>query len=149
MALNLRKDEDVLAEADFHWLVYAYPFLWFAAGFFIILSEIDIHQIHYVWIGIVLILPFLYKYISNKCKQYIVTSQRIYISSGILSRRENEIPIQKINNVEMTRSILQMFFGAGNVLILVGNDAITEINYIAQPQKFKDAISFAIESQHG
>ena len=145
MAFRLRSGEELFARARVHWLTYTYSFIWFVVGVVIYHGAMVSHQYEWRWVGYLFIFPFVYKYISNKFKKFIVTNQRIYIRTGIIARNENEIPINKVNNVELRENFFQRIFGTADILILTGNDQLIELEYISHPEQFKEAIAYAIE----
>ena len=60
------------------------------------------------------------------------------------------IPIAKINDVLLQQGFLQMIFGAGDILIQVGNDSGTLIKDVQNAKEFKEAIIMAINNlNHG
>ena len=101
-------------------------------------------------LGFCLILPFFYVYLSNRYKIYLVTNERVFIRTGIIFCNEKDIPIAKINDVLLQQGFLQMIFGAGDILIQVGNDSGTLIKDVQNAKEFKEAIIMAINNlNHG
>ena len=145
MPFYLRNDEQLFAKARVHWITYIYPFIWFVAGIIIYHAAMSTHHYAWRWVGYLFIFPLIYRYISNKFKRFVVTNQRVYIKTGIIARNENEIPINKVNNVELREGFFQRLLGTANIVILTGNDQLIELEHISRPGEFKDAIAYAIE----
>jgi uncharacterized membrane protein YdbT with pleckstrin-like domain len=85
--------------------------------------------------------PLAYLILQNRCKQYVLTSERLYIEEGILVKNMRDIPIQKINDIDLSQDPVQRLFGSGDIIVLTGNNSATRINNIDHPEIFKDKIS--------
>lgn len=160
MSLELRPNEYVKIEVHFSYKVFVFPMLLFCIGFLMMLfamsgavKGINISWMHMiislssviVFAGICLFIPYFYKSLDNRLKIYAVTNQRVYIRRGIINIHEKDIPLGKINDVQITQNLAQRFFGAGDVVIQVGNDesriCIEDVNY---PRQFRDTIISSI-----
>lgn len=146
MSIQLRQNENIISEVDFHWLTYLTSgfFMLIGAGmFFIGFADMDLYLF---LLGFCLILPFFYVFLSNLYKNYIVTNERIFIKTGIAFSHEKDIPIAKVNDVQLNQGFLQQIFGAGDVIIQVGNDSATTIKDVENAKEFKEAIVMAINN---
>ena len=142
MALDLRENEVVLSEVDFHWLSYLTSGFFMVIGAAFFLTGFADMELYLFLLGFCLILPFFYVYLSNRYKIYLVTNERVFIRTGIIFCNEKDIPIAKINDV--------LIFGAGDILIQVGNDSGTLIKDVQNAKEFKEAIIMAINNlNHG
>ena len=103
-----------------------------------------INSIYLPIIALIFFYPFCNKWLENKCKSYVVTNQRLYLEEGVLSKSKKDIPISKINDVVLNQSLFQRIVGAGDIVILTGNDMALRIAYIDKPNEFKDAISATV-----
>lgn len=146
MALDLRENEVVLSEVDFHWLSYLTSGFFMVIGAAFFLTGFADMELYLFLLGFCLILPFFYVYLSNRYKIYLVTNERVFIRTGIIFCNEKDIPIAKINDVLLQQGFLQMIFGAGDILIQVGNDSGTLIKDVQNAKEFKEAIIMAINN---
>lgn len=71
------------------------------------------------FIGLVTLLLAELRRLSLK---YTITDSRIIIHSGILSRKMNQMPFNKIERVEMDQSLLQRIFKFGDIVMDTGED---------------------------
>ena len=101
----------------------------------------NISSVYLPIIALIFFYPFCTKWLENKCKSYVVTNQRLYLEEGILSKSKKDIPLAKINDVVLEQSLFQRLVGAGDIVILTGNDVALRISFIDKPNEFKDAIS--------
>lgn len=74
------------------------------------------------FIGLLVLLLAEIKRISVK---YVITDSRIIVYSGILSRKMNQMPFNKIERVEMDQSLLQRILKFGDIVMDTGEDTIT------------------------
>lgn len=89
--------------------------------------------------------PLIYTVMKNKCKQYLVTNERLYIEEGIFNKRKRDIPLNKVNDIEVAQGVLQRFFHAGDILIMTGNDKPICLGNVAFADIFKKNIYAAIK----
>lgn len=70
-----------------------------------------------------------------------LTETSVIYSSGIISKKSNEIPYTKINSVTVKQNLHERMLGYGDVVILAGNDVngIT-IENIENPKELRDEI---------
>lgn len=147
MALKLRSQEELKIKADFHWSSYLLPAFWAFMGLLAIIGSASnaknagAQSPNFFMMIVIFFAPLVYKVVANKCKDYSVTNQRLYIEEGILAKRKKDIPLQKINDLEVSQGILQRIFGSGNILVLTGNDKPTRLTNIDNPETFKNQIS--------
>lgn len=73
---------------------------------------------------------------------YRLTDNRLFRKSGILVRKEDQVMLYHIRDMEVTVSLWQRIFGVGTVIV-VGADATTprlELVNIKNPEKVRDLI---------
>jgi len=73
-----------------------------------------------LWL-IVPIFIAIWRWIENRCRVYEVTTQRIRITSGVFTKRTEELELYRVNDTSMLEPFWYRQFGAGNI-ILTTND---------------------------
>ncbi|MBE6374153.1 MAG: hypothetical protein E7055_19065 [Lentisphaerae bacterium] len=107
---------------------------------------------NYLWsiiLGIILLpavvglIILLFILIEIKCTSYELTSHRIIIRRGWISKVQNEIWIKDMRAVNLVQSIWQRIIGVGDIAIGTAASAGTEINIvgIANPADVVDQIN--------
>lgn len=137
--LNSKK----LIVGNIHWSVFILPF-----GFtFLSLPMIFGMVKNFLAIVYFLIfnLPLLFKFLEYKTTSYILSEQSLIVEKGIFLKTKNEIPIIKINEIEVEQNIFQRLFSAGNIKIYTGNDNCIVLNSIAEVEKFNNELSKLIK----
>lgn len=160
MTLALRPNEYVKYEAHFSFKVFVFPMFLLSIGIMVLLAVWSgvATGLHVRWLGYYIALPtllmllgctlftpYFYRRVDNRLKIYAITNQRVYVRRGIINILEKDIPLAKINDVQISQSIAQRLFNAGDVIIQVGNDDSSMIiDDINRPRDFRDIIISAI-----
>ena len=67
-----------------------------------------------------LIIPVLWmlsRWIGTRCQRYEITSERIKITTGLLSRHSNEIELYRVRDYKLTQPFWLRLFGLGNIVV--------------------------------
>lgn len=64
----------------------------------------------------------LHAWLSDICKDFHVTESVLHIEEGILSKKIINIPLQKINDIQIKKSLLQRILNGADMVFLTGND---------------------------
>src|SRR3954453_21467071 len=145
----LADDESLILYTHPHWKALLLPALavpvvvglasWgiFAMG--------DFSGREYVQIGIVVVAVALLVWVSLlpwlrwRTTRFIVTSRRVVIRSGVISRTGRDIPLTRVNDVTFTHGLLDRILGCGTLLIESGGErgqlVINEIPHVETVQR--------------
>ena len=149
----LTEGESVIREFRPHWRLLIVPFSWtllFAAG--VILTWIyppDDSTFDWVVTGVIGVLFLrlgLYPFIGWWFTHYVLTNERLIRRSGILSRKGKEIPLENINDMSFSQTILERVLRSGDLLIeSAGEQGQSRFTDIPQPEAFQSLIYRARE----
>jgi len=110
---HLIKNETVVYEAKLHWIIYLTP-----------------KALLSLWIA-----PFIRKATS----EFAITTKRVIIKVGFISRRTLEMNLSKIETVNVDQSIMGRILNYGSITI-IGTGGTKEVfNDIASPMQFRKA----------
>lgn len=70
----------------------------------------------FITAGVWIIVPIV-KIISLSAKNYKITDQRIIITEGILSRKENEVELFRVRDLSVKQGIMQKMFNVGDITV--------------------------------
>jgi len=77
---------------------------------------------------------------------YVLTTERIIVRSGMLARTGTEIPLESINNVLFSQKVLERLLGYGDVLIeSAGSQGQSRLVDIPDPEAFQSQVYRARE----
>jgi len=74
----------------------------------------------------ILLVMFAYEVAYYRRFEYVLTEDTLDISSGVISRREREIPYRRIQNVDVSRSVIQRAIGVAAVDLETAGGSSTE-----------------------
>jgi len=103
----------------------------------------------YVLILIIAILFFwiLWNFMSWRARWYTVTSQRVQIKSGVLSTKSVYMHFNKMQDIEVTQSLIQRISSSGDIEIFGGRDRTNLIlEDIPKPNEVENLINQRIEA---
>ncbi len=116
----LSEGEAVIREFRPHWQAIAVPVA-IAGGLTVIgavvgavLAQGPIPTVVGLVIGLAVVLPKLAVWAFTK---YVITNERVIVRSGVLARQGKEIPLEVINDVAFSQSLLERMFGSGDLLL--------------------------------
>jgi len=78
--------------------------------------------------------------------QYVVTDARVIRRDGILRRRLNQIPFNKVERVEINQGILARIFRIGDVVVDSGEDQVV-FAAVGGARKVHDVIAHQVAGQ--
>ncbi|MTK63679.1 MAG: PH domain-containing protein [Methanobacterium sp.] len=102
----------------------------------------------YVLLIIIAILFFwiLWNFLSWRSTWYTITTQRVQIKSGVLSTKSVYIHFNKMQDIEVTQSLVQRISSSGDIEIFGGRDKTNLIlEDIPKPNQVEDLINQRIE----
>jgi uncharacterized membrane protein YdbT with pleckstrin-like domain len=144
MRTVLKKDEKVLVVIRQHWLKLVTPILAWVIASVLLIWFLPINTA--LLIAFIAALFPLYEYINWKHNLWAVTNLRVVDESGFFTRYSKESPLDKINNVEYTQSLLGRILGYGSVDIQTAAEmGETVYELIHHPKLLKDTITHAQE----
>lgn len=80
--------------------------------------------------------------------RYVLTTERIVVRTGIVSRSGIEIPLENINNVLFNQSVIERLLGYGDVLIeSAGSQGQSRLTDIPDPEDFQSDVYRAREER--
>lgn len=138
MRTVLKKDEKVEIVVKPHWFVLVGPSILLIIG---VIAAILIRDYGYI-IPVVLLCYLVYKIIERNNNLWAVTNLRVVDEFGILTLNSKESPLDKINNITYSQTILGRVFDFGSVQIQTAAEiGSTTYHMVQSPRKLKDTIT--------
>lgn len=93
-------------------------------------------------VGVVLFASPVFKHIDRQRNLYTLTTDRLEIEHGILSKSVRSVPISKIQDVTVSASIVQRLLGLGDIRIDNASEAGggIVIRAVPEPKRYADAL---------
>jgi uncharacterized membrane protein YdbT with pleckstrin-like domain len=99
-----------------------------------------------------LIVPLVYAlvaYLQTRARGYTLTSQRLLLSQGVLTRRTDQLELFRVKDTVVVEPFFMRLVGLGNVIINT-NDVNTPtivIQAVANPQQVRELVRGAVEGR--
>jgi uncharacterized membrane protein YdbT with pleckstrin-like domain len=123
----LNEDEEVVLDLRPHWWFLAGPSLALVlaiAAAIYVATRTDrgwalIPLLVLVLVALVWLLARIARWATTNL---VVTSDRLIVRTGVIAKRGREIPLERINDITVTQSLLERMLGAGDLMIESGGE---------------------------
>lgn len=152
---HLTEDERVAFLTRQHWItavplpllcyVLAGVALWFRYQY-----ELPwVKYVSYVFFGVGTIIG-LRNFIRVACTEFGVTTKRVIIKTGVISRKTQEVILQKVESIAVNQSIGGRILGYGTIVITGSGGSNDAHKNIAHPLEFRQTVQEQIQrlSEH-
>jgi membrane protein YdbS with pleckstrin-like domain len=88
------------------------------------------------------------KWLQTRCRRYELTSQRLLLSEGVLSRRTDQVELYRVKDYTLVEPLSLRLFGLGNITVTTTDDANLTIVLQAVPeaQALRDQLRKHVET---
>jgi uncharacterized membrane protein YdbT with pleckstrin-like domain len=123
----LQDDEALVLDLRPHWFYLAGPVGALAAAVALGVAALTTgNGVLQVAAGVLVVAALVYfavRYVRYVFINFVVTTERIVYREGVFSRRNTQMPLEKINTVDFRQSLLERVLGAGDLIIESGSEA--------------------------
>lgn len=141
----LAGNEHVVIHKHPHWKMLVLPVLVLlvtvGAGAYLasLVSEQSWHLVAWIVLGAVGVLIVVWftivPLIRWRTTHFVVTSQRVLVREGVLSRSGIDIPLARVNSVQFRHTLFQRLLGCGTLVIESASDEPLEFDDIPQVER--------------
>ncbi len=146
----LNKGESIVAKANHAWTALLPAFLWLVIDIalaFATFDEVGADKagsiIKGFWLALG-ILPSLIKLLELLLMEFVITDRRVIGKTGVIKRDSIDMPIHKVDNVEVKTTFFGRIFGYSKIVVKSASGK-KEFKNIAKAEQFKNKITEAIE----
>jgi uncharacterized membrane protein YdbT with pleckstrin-like domain len=137
---NLQAGEQIHYKAHVHWCIFVIPVLLLLVGIhYYPSSNVFEHLIGITTLPVGAFTLLRSLYLKNGT-QYVVTSKRVILKQGILSRDAMELMLNKCEGLSISQGFIGRLLGFGTILLTTGG-ATNVFRYVTEPIKFRNAIN--------
>ncbi len=149
----LNDHESMVLDLHPHWWFFGAPLLWLVASAFaglVVLGQLEgtLRSVFgYLVLGAIVVCSsvLIVKLVKWRTTYFVVTSQRLIYRQGVVARDGVEIPLDRVNNVNFSQSILERLLGVGDLLVESGGqDGQQQFSDVSQPEKVQNIIHSTI-----
>lgn len=114
-------------------------------------SGIQIRFAATIVIALLGLIVMLAGHLDRKKTIYYVTNHRVRKVKGIISKKENDIPLNKVTNIRISQGIIERIFGFGDVHVDTagGEDATIVLDNINNPRELYNILFEQTELKKG
>ncbi|MEO7370822.1 MAG: PH domain-containing protein, partial [Ilumatobacteraceae bacterium] len=153
---NLNANETIALDMHPHWWYFADP-AWSLLGSIvlgiIVLARTDPGTTARKSLGVVALVLLvgtaiwlITRYLKWLTTNFVITSNRLIFRQGVIGKSGIEIPLERVNNVNFSQTILERIFGAGNLLVESGGeDGQQRFTDIRHPDRVQNLIHAQME----
>jgi uncharacterized membrane protein YdbT with pleckstrin-like domain len=92
-------------------------------------------------VGLAWLVTAVPRYLDWWFTRYVVTNERLIVRSGVLARRGKEIPLEVINDVAFSQSVLERMILSGDLLIeSAGEHGQSRFTDVPRPEEVQSKI---------
>ena len=141
---DLQTNEIVEYRADMHWFIFVVPIILLLLGYLFNSTKTD--TTHYIGLFMLILGGLqLFKRLFLKMRsEYVVTNKRGVLKSGVLTRDDLELVLNKCEGLRINQSIMERISGFGSILVTTGCITNT-FKFVANPMKFRNEINRQIQ----
>lgn len=145
-------DEELLAECRAHPVVMAAPLLLLGAataGAAAIAVEFPRAPVSVAWVlGAMVLLPALWcvgRFTRWRATRVLVTSNRIVVLRGVLSRRVVQLRLQRVSEVHVAQTLGERLIGRGRLLLEVPGDDVMVVDDVRRPRRIQRLVTSRLD----
>ncbi|MBV2364055.1 PH domain-containing protein [Streptomonospora nanhaiensis] len=89
------------------------------------------------WVWLLILVWFVWRVAGWSVDYFVITSQRLLLTQGLITRQVNMMPLGKVTDMRFERTLLGRFLGYGTfVMESAGQDqALSRINFVPYPEQ--------------
>lgn len=125
-------DKDIVHQARLHWIIFAWPLVTLSAVVYIGLNFEILRQPSCLF-GILVLLWGAATLIMYRFSSLTIKKNQIILKTGFLIRQTMNIPLDKVESIDIRQSILGTIFGFGNIVITGTGGSREVVAYISKP----------------
>lgn len=90
---------------------------------------------------LIIIIKLVLDYLDWKNTMYTLTDKRIIIKRGLFSKEKISMPYNKVQDIDVSQSVLERILGAGDIVIYGGRDNVeTILDEVPNPREVEEII---------
>ncbi len=151
---QLKDNEDIVLDMHPHWISLIVPTMWgvLIVGMAIVLFALfDPSGIFLGLISVAAIILLciftVFQYLTWLTTEFVLTTDRVIARKGIFAKWAQDIPLERINEVTFSQTIMQRVFGSGSLMIRSASEAPgNNFKFIRNPEDVHNEIYKSMEA---
>lgn len=87
------------------------------------------------------------RYLDLRCTHYLLTTQRVRVTTGIFSTRTEDTELYRVDDIKLERPFFMRIVGLGKILLITSDRTTPDVvlNAISRPEELRDQARVHIE----
>ena len=139
---HLDPDESVVYEARIHWIIYLGPMILVGAGIVFAIPGSAFPGLNYAGLALlgVGLIGLLASWVRQVTSEFAVTSRRVIVKTGFLSRRTIELNMSKVESIQVDQDIIGRILNYGTITVIGTGGTKEPFAMIEDPLAFRHAV---------
>jgi uncharacterized membrane protein YdbT with pleckstrin-like domain len=112
----MQNNSDVIHQAGLHWVIFLWPVILFVLGAYLYVEFESLIHVSYLLLGFSVIWGLM-QWTLYQFSSITIKKKSVVIRTGLLVRQTLDIPVSKIESIDVRQSILGSLLGYGMLLI--------------------------------
>lgn len=128
----MMNDQQVVYQARLHWILFVWPILFLLFAMWVGTTFESLHQVSLFFLGIAIIWAVL-MWLTYQFSSLTIKKKQVILRKGILVRQTMDIPMSKIESIDIRQSIIGTIFQYGSLVITGTGGTHQFMTYVAKP----------------
>lgn len=125
-------EASVVYQARLHWILFIWPFLFLLFGLWLGFSVTTFREVG-LFVVLIAIAWGLLMWLTYQFSSLTIKKKQVILRTGILVRQTIDIPLTKIESIDIRQSIIGSLFQYGSLLITGTGGTRQCMGYVAKP----------------
>ncbi len=125
-------DSNIVYQARLHWIIFFWPVILLCLGGFLGLRFTQLREVAIFFI-LFAVLWGLMVWITYQYSSLTIKKTQVILRTGFLVRNTMDIPLSKIESIDIRRSLLGSLLHYGSVVITGTGGSRQSVNYLNRP----------------
>lgn len=125
-------ENNIIYEARLHWVLFFWPFLFFCLMLYVSAKFPVLATPSYILSAVAVLWGFVVG-LSYIFSSLVIKKKQVVLSTGIVIRQTIDIPLSKIESIDIRQSILGVILGYGSLVITGTGGTRQLVHYISHP----------------
>lgn len=125
-------DSNIVYQARLHWILFFWPLALLCFGVFLNLKYPQLHDVA-VFVTIFAVAWGVVVWAAYQSSSLTIKKKQVILCTGILVRKTLDIPLSKIESIDIRRSLLGSLLHYGSLVITGTGGSRQLVNYLNKP----------------
>ncbi len=151
----LNDGEEVVLDLHPHWSYFAGPFAALVVTVAATIAVMVLDLPDWLWLALLALTALdaiwlLARLAKWKTTNFVVTTDRLIFRAGVVSKQGKEIPLERLNDISFSQTVIERLLGSGDLMIESGGERGQQnFSDIRSPAKVQNEIYRQIELAAG